>query len=121
MADVLLVQLHRRRTPPRERLATPVDYDVLAIGIDTRPQEQDRVVEDFFCARFRSSREQFVRELRRVLRSRDLRRVQATTDVDQRDAGARQFTGIRVGEPGWTGEPLIDAPELVYSREVCGR
>ena len=39
-----------------------------------------------FVVGLRCAREQLVRELRRVLRTRDLRRVQSAADVDERNA-----------------------------------
>jgi hypothetical protein len=108
VADVLLIQLVQRRHLVRRAdiLAVPVHDDVLSIGIDRRPQEQHRVVEDRFRLRLVGAREEIVGELDGVLRPGDLRRMQSAADVDEDLALRREAPGVRIREPHRVCEAL---------------
>ena len=86
VADVLLVK-HRQR-PHRLRCAgvlhVPLGDHLLAVRIDRRPQHQDHVVENRGDLRTVRSGQDRLEQLRRVLRARQLGRVQPAVDVDER-------------------------------------
>ena len=84
------------------------DDDVLAVGIDRRPQHQDDVVEDRLHLRVVGVREQVVGELQRVLAAGDFGRVQPAVDVDEGLPFARQPVRLGVGQPFRVREPLGD-------------
>ena len=63
-------------------------------------------------------RQKLVGDLRRVLRPRDLRRVQPAADVDECATLARETSRCSVGEALRMCETLIDLPQLFQSREV---
>ena len=66
-------------------------------------------------------RENVVRELDRVLRAGDLRRVQAAADVDEHPAFGGEAARFGVGEPGRMRDALGDLPQPIELREVLGR
>jgi hypothetical protein len=59
-----------------------------------------------------------IREQRRVLRVRDLRRVQPGIDPDDRLALARERRASRIGQAARAGEPLADAAPALELRQV---
>ena len=121
MTDVFLVQLHRARILLVVARLAPVDDDILPVGIDRRPEEQNDVVENRLVAGIVGVREQLVGEEWGVLRPGDLRCVKAATDVDYDFPVAREPMGFGVSQPIGVSEPHVRAPNLIEVGQVLGR
>ena len=121
MTDVFLVELHRARILLVVARLAPVDDDILPVGIDRRPEEQNDVVENRLVAGIVGVREQLVGEERRVLRPGDLRCVEPAADVHYDFPVARDPMGFGVGQPIGMGEPHVRAPNLIEVGQVVGR
>ena len=121
--DVLLVELVQRAHLVRGAnvLPVPVGDDLLPVGIDTRPEEDHRVVKDRLRARLVGLAQQVIRELDRVLRPRDLARVESAADVDEDLPLASQRARFGAGEPGGMREPLRDLTQPRQVREILAR
>ena len=100
--------------------AAPVDDDVLSVGIDRRPEEEDDAVEDRLHLRLVRARQQLVGDLRRVLRAGDLRGVQSAADVDERAPLARELARLGVGEAGRVREALLISRSLSSCARFAG-
>ena len=122
MTDVLLIQ-HRKRAHLEggaEVLAIPVGHDVLAVRIDREPQLGDQVVSN--CFRFLIlACYQVIAKLDGVLRVRDLGRMQAPVDVDDRFSLAGQRPRLRFTDAAGDGETPRDVLVVVELREVLRR
>jgi hypothetical protein len=121
VADVLLVEFHRRWIAAGVGVAAPLHDDVLAVGIDRGPKDQDRIVEDLADFRLIRPREEVVRQLRRMLGTGDLGSVQAAADIDEHLPFARERASRRVSEAFGMRDALIDLLEVLESREVLRR
>ena len=118
---VLLIGVVVQRRPPEHRFATVLHDDVLAVGIDRRPKEEDHVVEDLLHRRIVRLRQQLVRELRRVLRPGDLAGVQAAADVDEDLALTGKAPCRRVGETLGVRDAHVDLAVVIQLRVVLRR
>ena len=119
---VLLVGLVRERRLPGHCLPAVVDDDVLPVGIDRRPEEEDDVVENLPDLRVAGRlREQLVGKLRRMLRAGGFRGVQPAADVHDDLPLAREAMRRGVGEPGRVRELHVDLPIVIELRPIRGR
>ena len=122
MPHVLLPRLIGERGLAYHRFPAVVHNDVLAVGIDRGPKEEDDVIEDLLDRRIRRSlREQLVSELRRVLGSSRFRRMQPAADVHDHLAFARKSVGFFVRKPRRMREPHVDLPIVIELRVILRR
>jgi hypothetical protein len=121
--DVLLIQPRQARELVwgADVLHVPLGHHLLPVRVDRRPQEEDHVVEDGFDVRIGRAAHEVIEELRRVLRSGDLRGVQAAVDVHECPAVTRQLACVGVGQPLGMRETPRDLAVAIDLAEVVRR
>ena len=124
VADILLIEPRQPRQLVRRAdvLHVPLRDHLLAVGIDRRPEHEDRRCrESPWCRASCALLSEIVEELRRVLRPRDFGRMQSAVDVHEGLALVREFLRRRVGKPLRVRQPARDLAIAIDLAEVLGR